>query len=144
MWPVIYTDKLPAGVAGRARGPIILVRPEYRGDEGLYRHELEHVYQYLILGLTATLLLILIMVGGQIDPGYWGLALLGFLAHPIAYRFLTSYRLWAEVTAYKVQMRYPDCNGVPMPAEIGAARLCETELYHFDLTWAEALGLLNS
>lgn len=78
-YPVIYTDDLPVGVGGRQCGPLIFIRPKYRDDEGLYRHELEHIKQ------AWTLLLV-------------GHALLTWLYRP--------YRQWAEAQAYRVQMHY--------------------------------------
>lgn len=64
-----------------ACGPLIFLRPKYRNDEGLYRHELQHVKQWWFT--------------------------LGF--HSLFYTFSDVYKLWAEVEAYKVQAKcYPD------------------------------------
>lgn len=44
---IIYTDKLiPAGKAACTRGPIIFIRPQYKGDLGLLEHERTHVRQW--------------------------------------------------------------------------------------------------
>jgi len=73
---VIYTDKLPDGVGGRANGPIVRIRPRYRYDAGLHAHEYEHVRQ-------------------------WYLTL---FAHLLAYRFSRKYRLWSEAKAFARQV----------------------------------------
>ncbi len=46
-WAVVtYTDRLPAFVKGGITlWRFIFIRPKYRGDEGLLRHELTHVRQ---------------------------------------------------------------------------------------------------
>lgn len=83
-WPLtFYTDfGVPDGSAACARGPVILIRPKYEADEGIYRHEFEHVKQ-----------------------SFMGL----IVAHALLYLFWAPYRLWAEVEAYEVQARhYPD------------------------------------
>lgn len=45
---VIYTNWLiPARFSGYTIGPVILIRPEKRGDRGLLEHEKVHVRQFL-------------------------------------------------------------------------------------------------
>lgn len=78
-YPVIYSDSLPSGVGGQQRGPFIFIRPKYRDDEGIFRHEYEHIKQ-----AWATL----------------------FIGHALLYLFCRVYRQWAEVRAYRVQMQY--------------------------------------
>lgn len=78
-YPVIYTDNMAAWKGGYAAGPLIVLRPKYRNDEGIYQHELTHVKQ--------------------------GVALL-FIGHALLYLFYKPYRLWAEVQAYKKQTQY--------------------------------------
>lgn len=79
-WPLTFYSSrfIPDVFAGFTRGPVILIRPEYRADEGLYRHELEHVRQWF--------------------------ATLG--VHSVLYLVSRRYRLWAEVAAYKVQLKF--------------------------------------
>jgi hypothetical protein len=75
-----YTNfGVPNGAAACARGPVILIRPHKRGDEGLYRHELTHVWQSL-----AGLLVV----------------------HALLYLLVPRYRLWCEVQAYREQLKY--------------------------------------
>lgn len=74
---VTYTNNFePQSVAGRANGPFVRIRPQYKADEGLHAHEYEHVRQ-------------------------WYLTL--FL-HPLLYRFSRKYRLWSEAHAFARQV----------------------------------------
>jgi len=78
-----YTDRfIPKGAAGCARGPVILIRPKYMGDVGLLRHEQVHRWQWI---LTLSV-------------------------HSFLYLLIKRYRLWAEVMAYKRQLKYPPAN----------------------------------
>jgi hypothetical protein len=78
-----YTDRfIPANSAGCARGPVIFIRPKYRDDIGLLRHEECHVGQWWhTLGL-----------------------------HSILYLVSKAYRLKAEVEAYREQLKHPPAN----------------------------------
>ena len=79
---VFYTNRfVPKGSAGCARGPVILIRPEYRGDAGLLAHERVHVWQWLrTLGM-----------------------------HSFMYLLSDRYKLACEVEAYQEQAKhYPD------------------------------------
>lgn len=110
----VYTDNLPEGVAGQAHGPVILIRPQYRNDIGLYEHELTHVLQWYM-----TLML-----------------------HPILYVLFQKYRLWAEVQAYRKQMQFPNANGVLLPVERAAQFLAQPR-YNLGITESDALNYLN-
>jgi len=47
MYFLFYTDKfLKPWAAGCALGPVILIRPKYKGDKGLLAHEKVHVKQF--------------------------------------------------------------------------------------------------
>lgn len=76
---IFYTNYLiPARFAACTRGPVILIRPQYRYDEGLLAHEKVHRRQWLrTLGL-----------------------------HSFLYLFSKRYRLRSEIEAYKVQLEY--------------------------------------
>lgn len=75
---LFYTDRLPETVGGAVNGFVIRIRPRYRDDVGIHKHEELHVWQlWLTLGI-----------------------------HPLLYRFVRPYRQWAEVAAYRRQMRY--------------------------------------
>lgn len=84
IWPpslVIYTNNIPTEHEAVTNGPVIRVRPSHKDDKGLLAHEKVHVKQWwLTLGI-----------------------------HSILYIFSKRYRLWAEVKAYKEQLKhYPD------------------------------------
>lgn len=79
---VFYTTRfVKAGFAGCTYGPLIFIRPAYRSDRGLLEHERVHARQWLrTLGL-----------------------------HSLLYALSKTYRLRAEVEAYREQARhYPD------------------------------------
>lgn len=80
--PVIYSDALvPDGKAGCARGPVVFIRPGRRDDRGLLMHERTHVKQW------------------------WRSAGL----FTLRYAWSRSFRLAAEVQAYREQARhYPE------------------------------------
>ena len=105
-----YTTRcLDAWQAGRCLGPIIIIRPKYKDDVGLYKHELEHIKQgFRTLGL-----------------------------HAILYNISDRYAMWAEAKAYAEQMKWPDRFGNKMTIEDAANRLASRE-YGFGLTIEEA------
>ena len=76
---VFYTDKIKEGFGGVTNGPIVRIRKKYENtDEGLLQHELTHVKQWYRTLMT----------------------------HPIWYGLSQSYRLNAEIEAYKKQASY--------------------------------------
>lgn len=133
---VIYTDRLPDGVAGAANGPLVRIRPAYREDAGLHAHEYQHVLQWYQASAMAALLLIgLALACGDMQGRLLALwpATLG--SHPLAYLLWPRYRLWAELEAYRVQMRYG------LDADTAAARLA-SPVYALGLSPARARALL--
>ena len=133
---VIYTDRLPDGVAGAANGPLVRIRPAYRSDAGLHAHEYRHVQQwYHAAAMTAAMLACLAMASGL--PWWQLLPLLpaSLASHPLAYLLWPRYRLWAELEAYRVQMRYG------LSVDLASARLA-SPVYTLGLTRAQALALL--
>lgn len=92
--------------AARAIGPAVIVRPEKRGDAGLIAHEVEHVKQWAFL--TALCGGAIYAAGAAFEPvrAFWPL---GGAAHTVFYAIFQKYRLFAEVRAYRRQLRYyPD------------------------------------
>ena len=114
-WPFLtLTDDLPEGMAGRSTALSIEIRPAYREDEGLYQHELCHVFQWIFtLGLHGLL---------------------------VKWR---PYRLWSEVQAYRRQLRYLNRWGQYPTVEELAARLCGPG-YDLRITPERAVVLLKS
>lgn len=106
----IYTDRLPADVGGCANGPVVRIRPRYRDDAGIHAHEAEHVRQWYMGVLIGVLAALTISSIPSQWSAWWPLALIaGCALHPLAYLLLPRYRLWAEVRAYREQLRhYPD------------------------------------
>ena len=106
-----YTDNfIPEGAAGCARGPFIFIHKKYKDDYGLYKHELEHIKQ-----------------------GFLGL----FIIHNLLYLLVPSYRLWAEVAAYKEQAKHYQDDRIPLFAAFIA------EHYNLKITQQEAEKLLR-
>lgn len=154
-WPALITfTPLPDGVGGEARGPLVRIAPQYRGDEGILRHELEHVRQWWVAGLMVAALFALALIAsahfglsdgmgsdvGAFDLGaFWPLA---FMSHSLAYRFIRRYRIWAEVQAYRAQMRHPDNQGGRLSAQGAAARLMSPR-YRTGLSYPQALTHFN-
>ena len=125
---VIYTDRLPEDVGGCANGPVVRIRPKYRDDLGLLRHEVEHVRQWWAAGLIAAVLLAL--VDPTLAPG-------GMAAHSLLYLTVRPYRLWCEVKAYRVQMQHPDSRGRFLPIE-RAAEFLMASRYRFGFQTRDA------
>ncbi len=76
---VVYTSFKPGDFDGYTYGLVIFIHKDSRDDEGLHRHELEHVKQgFMTLGL-----------------------------HPLLYWLVRPYRLWAERKAYEAQGASP-------------------------------------
>lgn len=140
--PVTWTDDMADNTAGYARGPVVRLRPRYEHDRGLLEHELEHVRQFwrmvtsglLVAGLCALLAI------GLDEPGFFALAMVapivGALGHNLLYRLVDAYRLWSEVTCYRIQARwYPD-DRRPLFAQFIAND------YRLDVSEAVALRML--
>lgn len=134
MYLIFYTDRLPAGVAGCAWGFLIFIRPVYRADAGIHAHEVIHIEQFWRAGIVC-----LMLIGGIAHACGWPLwlCLTGLAAHQLLYRFVHDYRLWAEVTAYREQLRhYPDDR-----SEMFAGFIAER--YRLAVSRAEAAKILK-
>lgn len=78
MHVVFYSNLfVPSNFGATTYGPFIIICPKYKGDEGLLRHELEHVKQF------------------------WHNPLFG-----LWYKFSKKSRLKYEAEAYKEQLKY--------------------------------------
>ena len=86
-----YTDKLVPKTAGACVRvillPVILIRPKYKNDFGLYMHELEHVKQ-----------------------AFKGL----LIGHVLLYALSKKYRLKCEVEAYREQSLHYSNDRIPL------------------------------
>lgn len=102
-YPVIYTNSRLVGSStshvGAARFCFIFIRPSYRGDEGLYQHELTHVKQWWCITIVSALLLgAMYMPAAGVSIGVYGML----------YQWVPRFRLWAEAQAFKRQLKYYD------------------------------------
>lgn len=107
--PVIFTGRLIGkGFAGRSYGVFIVVRPDYRNDEPLIQHELEHCRQwYRTLGV-----------------------------HGILMKVCSNWRFKREVEAYAVQALWhteDERNGC-----IGRFSVFISEKYNLDVSYRAA------
>lgn len=75
---ILYTSLIPSRFAGLNIGPVILIRPSHKDDNGLHAHEQKHVEQF------------------------WRNPLL----HGIKYWMDEDYRLACEVEAYREQLKH--------------------------------------
>ncbi|GAA5785456.1 hypothetical protein [Chitiniphilus shinanonensis] len=102
---------LSSWMGGRSLGPLVLIRPEHRGDAALLAHELEHTRQWWWLAApTCVLALLLALLPGLADWRPWcgALAALGLVLQGILYLLVPSYRRWSEVRAYRVNLALAD------------------------------------
>jgi hypothetical protein len=128
-----YTDNLPEGIGGQANGPLIRIRPKYKGDRGLIEHELEHVKQWWV----ATLLSAVLIAAGLYhfnEPLYGAIGSIG--VHGLLYKLIPAYRLWCEVQAHKVQAEYS-------PQSVGFFAKRIATMYGLKITAEKAEKLLR-
>ena len=111
--PVFITDwGMGPTVGGSANGPVVRIRPKYieRNDEGILNHELNHVKQFytpllISLGIFAALWLWL----GYISEYSLFIIMAGYSFHGLMYLLVRPYKLWSEVTSYRIQAKsYPN------------------------------------
>lgn len=137
---ILYTDRLPVDVGGRAYGPLVLIRPKYLHDTGMHEHELEHVRQWwtvtLVVGLP--LLCVLVLLGQA--PWLAGLAV---LAHRLLRSAVRDYRIRCEARAYAMQTRFPDRDGRYLTLEQAADLMTAGDHYDLGITRADALAMLQ-
>jgi len=76
--PVFYVEKVRDGFAGVSYGFFIKIAEKYKDDIGLLNHELHHCKQFYATG---------------------------GVVHAFLYAFVSRYKYWAELTAYRVQLK---------------------------------------
>jgi len=104
-----YTDDgIPEGIAGVANRFKILIRPKYIKDKGVLAHEEQHVWQWYRT----------------------------FMFHSLLYKFSKSYRFFAEVDAYAIQLKVNQENNFPDYLDFYALRM--TQIYDLNITQEEA------
>ncbi len=139
MWPhlLFFTDRVPDGFAGVTNGPVIQIRPTHRDDVGLLMHELEHVRQFWLFGLFGVGVALALFWAALPPLQAAAAALAGMALHPVLYRLVPRYRLWAEVQAYVQQLAQPGRLTIELAAEFIATQ------YRLDVSYASALRLLR-
>lgn len=113
---VIYTNWfIPGGYAGITYGFVALIRPEYRLDIGLRKHEEKHIEQF------------------------WRY----FCWFPLFYLLSEKFRLKVEVEAYREQLRYYPLDSPVMTAwRINRFAWFIANKYRIHITVPEAERLL--
>jgi Flp pilus assembly protein TadB len=130
-----YTDKMPDHVGGYARWFYIAIRPKYKDDLGIHAHEKEHVRQWWVLTIVCCALIAgACHILGQ--PYHY--AALGAAVHSLLYKFVRPYRQWAEVEAFKEQLKHYEPHYLPNMAR----RLSRG--YGLKITQEEAERLLQA
>lgn len=107
---VIYVD-FRTTFAGVALGPVVLIKPKYRDDDGLRAHELTHV-----------------------EHSYIGLIII----HALLYKFSDRFRYWSELTCYRVQLGFSQPDQLDANAK-KYARFIATKYDLDDVTMKRAL-----
>lgn len=124
---VFYKDNVKGGYKMKLL-PFIVINKEHKGDKGLLVHEITHVYQYFFWFVVVGIVLLL--------TTNWLVALVGAIStHDLLYTLVRPYRQYAEVTAFKRQLR------VGGSIEVAAKALARD--YNLKLTYEQALTLLR-
>ena len=114
LYKLTYTDDMKSWQGGCARFWFIKIRPKYKNDFGLFRHELYHVRQFWASPIT----------------------------HHFRYRFSKEYRLQCEVEAYSEQLRWPPARDDTEWYRRCYAKSISTR-YGLDITLEAAIELLE-
>lgn len=112
---VLYADTLPNGFKGTARGPIVSIRNDAKGDKPILIHEQRHVAQFWCLSLVAAAA---IAVAAYLtSPMLYAGIPLAFGVHSALYLWVPAYRCRAEVSAYAAQVQQYPADQQPQKAE---------------------------
>ena len=108
---VTYSDEMPEGTGGYAKLFYERIRPKYKDDVGIHKHEDLHVTQFYVLFLAWVALCV--GVAGMLGDPYYVIALAfipwGAAIHPALYWLVKEYKLACEVDCYQEQAKwYPD------------------------------------
>lgn len=139
---VVYSDKLikEPDFAGKAFGPLIVIRPSHKDDHGLFVHELYHAKQWAIMFLLCGIFSLASIYDG-FSPitiiGFSFFTFLGIVAHPWMYRFIEDYRLICEVDSYRAQAAEYSDDRIPKFAEF------ISKYYNIDISEHDAEAMLR-
>ena len=98
-YKISYTHKVKGG---SAKMFFVKINPKYKDDEGLHAHEYEHVVQWYKLSFMCIVILLGLAVIHSDQLFYF--APLALTAHGLAYTYITKYRQYCEVKAFKEQV----------------------------------------
>jgi hypothetical protein len=136
---VFYVKTLPPNVGGGVNLFVIRILEKYRDDYGIYKHELVHVKQWAVsfaIGLLCAAIVSLVQGSSSLEM-WWLFALAGGTAHGLMYLVLPSYRLWAEVQAFREQAKHYTDDRKPLFATYISVG------YKLKVTAEQALALLR-
>lgn len=132
---IIITSGINSLFLAGSKGPVIFIRPEYKDNEALYLHELEHIKQFWRMCIP------LLCLAGYLysinNPGFFVAGMASLLAHNMIYEFSRPYRFWAEAKAYKAQAMGND-DVLPAFAK------CLATIYDLRIMPSEALERLRA
>ena len=97
-----YTDNMPEQFAGAAYGPLIKIRPKFKAASALLEHEKFHVRQWYAASAIGVAILATLSL---LSSFALSLIPLAFVLHQLLYKYVTAYRQWSEVEAYKAQIK---------------------------------------
>lgn len=100
---ILMVSQLPPNTGGCANGPVVRLLHKYENDEGILKHELQHVLQFWIVGILASILIFTLSYFFKFNSVY---AFLGMSVHSVLYSAVKPYRYWAETQAYAKQLQY--------------------------------------
>lgn len=143
---VKYND-LPR-MGGQTRYFIVDIKPKYKDDKGLLKHELNHVkyfwlwfLSFLIIGIG--LLLLAFYTNSQL---ILALSTICIMISPIiekrVYNYSASYRLWSEIQCYKIQISEYQKTRPDISKEFAIRALVND--YDLDVDRATVEAMLNS
>ena len=138
---ISYSDDLPADMGGFTLTLVAVIRPEYRHDQGLHEHQLEHVVQWYAVLAAMLVLATIAYLEGQAGVAV-GLALASVGMHGLLHRRFRSFRLSSESRAFARQIQFPDRHGRFLSLDAAAARLCSPR-YDLGLSQPEAVARIR-
>jgi len=131
MYPVIYSKTLQA--CGMTKGPIVWIREDMRGNLAVLEHELVHVKQWFAVSMLGLVWAAGCYLLGHMQYAHFGI--LSLALHSLLYTLIPAYKQWAEVQAFRTQIKFG-----------GDAYSCATALskdYGLKLSVTSALKLLE-
>ena len=100
-YKISYTHSVKGG---SARMFWVKINPKFQYDAGLHAHEYEHVKQWYKMSFM--LGVILLGLSAIYSQNLLVLTPLIFTAHGLAYTYITNYRKYCEVKAFKEQLKH--------------------------------------